>query len=236
MTRVLKKNAGMDSLAVHSLVSALSAANGAPAAPAAPAVDPEILALRAERDELKHRVEQQEAKLSDLRAEAETAFQKGEAKGRDAGLREAADQGEQRLARLEAGIAKAQTAFVEAMAALERLAPALAHDALANLLGPADERPQLVAAIVRKQVQTLDARSLIHVEVSAADFPDDDALAALEGALGRLGPSIHASIALKSGECRIKQTLGTLDVGIDRQWAELSALLRNMADGEGAGS
>jgi len=235
MTRVLKKNAAMDGSAVHSLVSALSAANAAPAGPAAPPVDPEIPALRAERDELKRRIEQQEAALSDLRAEAEAAFQRGEAKGREAGLREAADQGEQRLARLEAGIAKAQATFAEAMAALERLAPALAHDALANLLGQGDERPQLVAAIVSKQVRTLDARSLIHIEVSAADFPDDEALAALEGSLGRLGPSIHASVSLKSGECRIKQTLGTLDVGLDRQWGELAALLRDMA-GEGGGS
>lgn len=235
MTRVLKKDAATGASESHLRVSAWSTATAAPGTALLPATDPEILALRAEQEDLKRRLEQQDATLSELRAEAEAAFRKGEAKGREAGLREAADQDEQRLKRLEAGIEKAQATVAEAMAALERLAPALAHDALANILGQDSDRPQLVAAVVRHQVRTLDARSLIQVEVSAADFPDDDALAVLEGALaGR--PSIHASVGLKSGECRIKLKLGTLDVGVDRQWTELSAMLRDMAEGEGAGS
>lgn len=236
MTRVLKKDTATGVSEAQLRVSAWSTATAAPASAQAPAVDPEILALRAEREDLKRRIEQRDATLSELRAEAEAAFREGEAKGREAGLREAADQSEQRLKRLEAGIGQAQAVFAEAMEALERLAPILAHDALANILGQDSDRPQLVAAVVRHQVRTLDARSLMQVEVSAADFPDDDALAVLEGALGNLGPSIHASVALKSGECRIKLKLGTLDVGVDRQWAELSAVLRDMAEGEGAGS
>ncbi len=236
MTRVLKKDGAAVAQAVHSLASAWTTASVAPAGAPPPAIDPELLALRAETQALKQQLEAQEAKLAELAAEAKAAFRKGEASGREAGLREAADQGEQRLARLEAGIGQAQAAFAQAMDGLERLAPALAHEALATLIGQAGDRPQLVAAIIGNQVRTLEARSVIHIEVSAADFPDDDALAALEGTLGALGPSLQASVALKSGECRIRLKLGALDVGLDRQWAELAALLRDMAEGEGSGS
>jgi len=232
MTRVLKKNGAIDVPAVHSLVSAWSVADDV-AAPA-PAVDPELVALRMECEALKKQLDERDAKLTGLRAEADAAFKAGEAKGHEAGLREAEDQGEKRMARLEAGISQAQAAFADALGGLERLAPALAHQALAGLLGQADARPQLVAAIVRNQVQTLEARALLEIEVSASDFPDGDALAALEGTLGGFGPVIHASVALKSGDCRIRLKLGTLDVGLDRQWNELAALLREMTEGGAA--
>lgn len=229
MTRVLKKDGASDAPAVHSLASAWAGRGTDPAV--IPAEDPQILALRAENQALKDKLEQQKAKVSELNAEADAAFRKGEAKGREAALREAEDQGQKRLARLEAGIGHAQSAFAEAMENLERLAPALAHEALAAILGQADDRPQLVAAALRNQLQGLEARAIIQVEVSASDFPDDDALARLEGTLGSLGPVIHASVALKSGECRIRLKLGTLEVGLDRQWTGLAALLRDMAEG-----
>ncbi|WP_443751373.1 FliH/SctL family protein [Asticcacaulis solisilvae] len=224
MSRVVKKDGA-------ALVSAWTGAPVVPGDTPAKAVDPELLKLRAEHEALKKQLEAQEARFAEVRAEADEAFRKGEAKGRDAGLREAEDQGEKRLARLEAGIAQAQAVFAEALGGLESLAPVLAHEALANILGGADERPHLVAAIVRHQVQALEARAVLHIEVSAADFPDDEALAALERTLGSLGPAVHASVARKSGECRIKLKLGTLDVGLDRQWAELGALLRDMTEG-----
>ena len=232
MTRVLKKNSVADVPAVHSLASTWGSAEAAPVP--APVVDPELVALRVECEALKARLGERDAKVSELRAEADAAFKSGEAAGRDAGLREAEDQNEKRLARLEAGIDKAQAEFADALAGLERLAPVLAHEALATLLGKADERPQLVAAVVRNQVQTLDMRAVLQIEVSASDFPDDDALAALEGRLGSLGPIIHASVSLKSGECRIRLKLGTLDIGLDRQWTELAGLLRDMTEGGGA--
>jgi flagellar biosynthesis/type III secretory pathway protein FliH len=229
MTRVLKKNGAVDAPGVHSLASAWAPLEAGPAQ--APVVDPELLGLRADVEALTAQLAERDARLAELRAEAEAAFKKGEAAGRDAGLREAEDGNEKRLARLEAGIGQAQATFEDALAGLERLAPALAHEALAALLGQGDERPQLVAAVVRHQVQTLEARSLIEIEVSASDFPDDEAVAGLQGSLGSLGPIIHASVSLKSGDCRIRLKLGTLDVGLDRQWAELAGLLRDMSEG-----
>ena len=234
MSRVLKKNGTTNAPAVHSLVSAWDVArNGAVDAATAPPVDPERLALEVEQASLKHRLEQQAAELSDLRAQVRSAFENGEARGREAGRREAVEQDDQRLARLETGIDQAVAAFQASLGALERLAPALAREGLGRILGPSSERVPLVTAIVGHRLKTIEAQSIIHVEVSAADFADDLALEALEGTLGTLGPRVHASVSLKSGECRIKLKLGTLDVSLDQQWGRLGALLQDMAEPAG---
>ena len=236
MSRLLKRNGAANAPQVHSLMSALAtAADGSAGAPL-PVIDPERVALAAELQSLKLRLEQRDVQLSDLRAEVKSAFETGEAKGREAGLREATVQDAQRLARLEAGIDQALAAFKQSLAGLERLAPALAHEAIAGILGELDARPALVAAIVRNQMKAVDARSVIHIEVSAADFTDDQALEALDGTFGTAGPVVHASVALKSGDCRIKLKLGTLDVGLDQQWGRLGALLLEMAEPAGRGA
>ena len=229
MSRVLKKS---DASAVHSLSSAWAIAKDGLAAPST-AVDPGHAALQSEIDSLNLRLAEQEAQLTDLREDARTAFERGEAKGREAGRREAEAQETQRLARLEAAIEQAHQAFRQSLAGLEYLAPALAHEALSRILAPSEARSQLVTGILARQLAAVEAGSVLHVEVSASDFPDDLALEALEGTLGSLGPAVHASVSLKSGDCRIKLKLGTLDVGLDRQWGCLGALLQDMAEPAG---
>ena len=236
MSRVLKRNGAANAPQVHSLMSALATAADGPADAPSPAIDPERLALAAELQGLQLRLEQQDAQVSDLRAQVRSAFETGEAKGREAGMREAAAQDAQRLARLETGIEQALAAFKQSLTGLEHLAPALAHEAIAGILGESDARPALVAAIVRNQMKAVDARSVIHIEVSAADFTDDRALETLEETLGAAGPVVHASVALKSGDCRIKLKLGTLDVGLDQQWGRLGAVLMEMAEPAGRGA
>lgn len=228
MSRVLKKRDATSTSAVHSLASAWSTAPN-DALGVAAMVDPELLALREEQQGLRRKLEAQAAQISDLREQARSAFELGEAKGRETGLREAADQDAQRLARLEIGIAQAQAAFEQALAGLDRLAPALAYEGIASILGRSDERSQLVAALLRHQLTTIEARSIIHVDVSASDFADDGALEALGRSLGNQGPVIHASVALKSGDCRIRLKLGALDVGLDQQWGRLGLLLQDMS-------
>jgi len=201
---------------------------------AAPAViDPERLAWQAQQQRLEHRLEQQAAELAELRVQLRSAFEEGETKGREAGLREATDGEAQRLARLESGIEQALDTLGRSMDGLERLAPVLAHEALAGILGSSDERLPLVVAAVRHRFAEIEAGTVLQVEVSAADFADDQALEALETAFGPQGPAIHASVALKSGACRIKLRLGTLDIGLDQQWGRLSALLQDMAESPG---
>jgi len=230
MSRVLKRDAVPG---VHSPVTAWGAPRAGNGEAAGVAADPEFLALQGECEALKSRLDAQAAELAELRDAAQSAFAAGEAKGREAGLREAADGEAERLARLEAGIADARDDLRQSLDGLERLAPALAAEALSGILGATDDRVSLVAAIVRRQLALIESRAVVHVEVSAADFVDDEALAALEGVLGAQGPSVHASVALKSGDCRIKLKLGTLEVGVDQQWGQLRALLQEMAEPAG---
>lgn len=223
MSRVLKGNSAPN-------VSVWGASDRSPP----PAIDPERVAWQAEQQRLEGRLAQQAAELAGLRAQLRSAFEEGEAKGREAGVRETADGEARRLARLESGIEQALDTFRQAMDGLERLAPVLAHEALAGIFGSSDERLPLVVAAVRHRFAAIEAGAVLQVEVSAADFADDQALGALETALGPQGPAIHASVALKSGECRIKLRLGTLDIGLDQQWGRLSALLQDMAEPLGA--
>jgi len=228
MSRVLKGNATPDNPAVHSLASAWSTSRDWSHDSAA-AEDPQVLALQADLQQLKSQLAQGETEMADLRNQLGTAFEQGEAKGREAGLREAEASEARRLARLEAGIDHALAAFEEVLGGLERLAPALAHDALAGMIGSADERLQLIEAVVRHQLTVIEAGSALHIEVSAADFVDDDALEAFEKGLGPQAPVVRASVALKSGECRVKLKLGAIEVGPDQQWDRLGPLLQDMA-------
>jgi flagellar biosynthesis/type III secretory pathway protein FliH len=229
MSRVLKGNVTANAPTVHSLASAWEMARGGPTG-TAPAIDPDLAALEADNAGLKLQLAQKETELSGLRAEVRAAFEEGKAQGRDAGRREVIEQDAERLVRLAAGIDQAHATFKHSLAGLERLAPALAEEGLGRILGQSDDRLQVMTAIIVNRLQSIEAQSVIHIEVSAADFIDEAALDALGGTLGGLGPVVHASVSLKSGECRMKLKLGTLDVGLDQQWGRLSALLQDMAE------
>lgn len=223
MNRVLKSQ-GLDASAVRSLRSAWSGERDVhPAAPSA--VDPELAALREETERLHRLLEQQAADMVALRREAEDAFRRGEAQGRAAGLSEAEDRSAQSLARLEGGIDRAVAEFATALSVLARLAPELARQGLATMLGDDDDRAGLVTALVHRQLKIVEAHAVVHVAVSPADF-DDDALAALGTTTG---VRVKGDSGLKAGDCRIRLTLGTLDIGLDQQWGRLSALLHDLA-------
>ena len=234
MSRVLKLHDAIDAPVISSLRSAWGASKEDDIAPLPPVVDPELLRLRDECEQLRQRLQQRETEMVNLRQDAESAFRDGEMQGREAGVREAADQSAKTRATLETGVEQAIATFTQTLAGLERLAPMLARQGLAGILGAADHRGELVAAIVQQQLQTLEAQAVIHVEVSAADFGDEAALSSLAESLGSQGVKIHAYTALKSGDCRIKLKLGALEVGLDQQWGRLQSLLNDMAEPAGA--
>ncbi len=240
MTRILKKDDKADAQAIRALRSAWSTTkDGGPAkderarAPAAPAIDPELLRLREDQAQAQLRLEQQEAEIADLHKQIDAAFRKGEAQGREAGIRDAADQSAKLLARVEGGVERAMAMYTQVLSGLERLAPALARQGLAQLLGDADSRADLVTAIVLKQIKTIEAQSVLHIEVSAADFGDEAALSGLSEALGAHAVKVQAYSALKSGDCRIKLKLGALEVGLDQQWGRLNAMLKDLSEPTG---
>lgn len=228
MSRVLKLNGQSDASDIRPLSSAWNNPKSEPAL--TPAVNPEVLKLREERDLLQRRLDQQDAKLAELRKEVEAAFRKGEAEGREAGKRAVENNNAAMLSRLEAGIRQAAGTFVQTLSGLERLAPALAREGLAVILGPGEARAEQVTAIVVQNLRTLESHSVVQVEVSASDFDDEAALEALREALGASGLRIQVQAGLKSGDCRIRLKLGTVEVGLDQQWQRLSSLLDEMAE------
>ena len=229
MSRVLKMDRAADAAGIRSVQSAFSVERQ-DVVPGVAAIDPELVALREERAGLQLRLEQKDTEISELRKQAEGAFRKGEAQGRDAGMREAADHGLKLVTRLEGGVAVALKAFAQALSSLERLAPVLASQGLASIFEDSKARSALVRAIVQRQLKLVATDAIVHIEVSSADFVDDAALTSLAESVGDPRLSLRALSNLKSGDCRIKLTLGTLEVGVDQQWGRLSAILQDLSE------
>lgn len=229
MSRVLKIDRLTDAAGIRSVQSAFSLDPQGVEAPM-PAIDPELVALREEQGRLHLRLKQKDAEISDLRSQIQGAFQKGEAQGRDAGIREAADHGTKLETKLEGGIAAALKAFTLSLSSIERLAPALARQGLASILENSEHRSGLVSDIIQRQLKIIETDTIVHIEVSAVDFADDAALTDLGKVVGDQRLSVRALSNLKSGDCRIKMTLGTLEVGVNQQWGRLSAILQDMSE------
>ncbi len=131
-----------------------------------------------------------------------------------------------------AGVERALERFRAEVASLERLAPALAREALGRLLLDPSRQAELVIGALGKQIAQLDRKSIVRVEVSRADFPTPDALVGAVSALCHADIDIQPRDELERGECRIKLNLGEIDVGMGQQWAALSNLLGMLSEPE----
>ena len=194
-------------------------------------------AFDAERDALARRVEdlslkldQQTLEIERLRAERDRAFEAGKSEGREAGVKEGDTLRADALAGLTAGIQQAVDLHGREMASLERLALLVAHEGLEKLLRDPADRKVLLGEIIGKQVSILDAKAVLSIEVSVQDFPRPQDLVDLGAAVSRPSVNLFAGNDLKSGDCRIRLVLGTLEIGLDQQWGRLGAILRDLAE------
>lgn len=235
MSRVLKHDQIRSGVGIQPFHSAFQVERAAPSA-GHDARESELLALRDECARLNQRLQEAETRMVQLHTQAETAVHEAERRGRDAGMHAADDRSAERLQRLDAGLTQALADFNTAITGLERLAPLLAREGLVGIFGQAETRLELVADIIRHQIATIDANAIVRIEVSATDFANDDALADLASAHGGRRIEIQRLGGLKSGECRIRLALGTLEVGIDQQWGRLSTILLDLALPETTGN
>jgi flagellar biosynthesis/type III secretory pathway protein FliH len=228
MTSIIK---AQDATAISAKVRPLpsTAVSVAPLRPE-PVVPPEVLSLRREVEALTSQLASHHAEVERLKTDVGRAFREGEGEGRKAGLREAQDSQSAALARLERGIDGALGEFGQALSSLDRLAALLAREGLVKVLGEPGHYAEMVGRIVRRQLDLLDAQSLVRVEVSKVDFPDQERLAELAASLGRSPLELRTSDEIEAGGCRIKLTLGALEVGVDQQWSSLSAVLQDLAE------
>jgi len=179
-------------------------------------------ALRAELAEARAGVDARDREIGRLRDEAVAAVAAAAAEGRAAGLEEAETRAEERLAALREGLDGALERLRHDLAALERLAAALAVEAVDKVLGPGAPQADAVARSLDLQLRQLSREAVVCASVAAADFPDADALAALSAATG---VRIEALPELEAGACRLRLRLGAMEIGPAQQWRRLRETL-----------
>ena len=195
-----------------------------PAAPA-PTGDPRIEALEREIDAL-------QAALAAQRKESQEAVAAAKAEGERLGKAAADSAAEKQVAALGKGVDAAVAAWRERLDGLEGLTASLAKAALAKLLDERDGHSNFVAEVIARQMRLLRRESLVAVRVSASDFADEAALAALGATAGTGSVRIVADADLEPGDCRIDLQLGHIDIGARTQWVQLAAFLDELAAGE----
>lgn len=188
-----------------------------------------IAGLRDEVEQLRETLQAQETEIAGHAKAVEDAFLAGEAAGRKAGLAQAEAHHEQALAALGRGVDQAVAGFKRDLEAVERLAGLLAMEGLAKVLGGEHGYADLVRATLAHHLAGISAASVVRVEVSPADFPDQTDLEALAASVGFPRLEVRTDAELAPGDCRIKLRLGALEVGIGRQWSRLQALLADTA-------
>ena len=209
-------------------ISSIAFAQQPPEFGASQVADPVVLS-RLEIERLTALLAERDRQIATHAAALARARQTGEAEGRKAGRAEAEKHEKERVDLLRSAIAKANTGFDGALAALERLAVLLALDCLERIFGHDADRNVQVTAIIKKQLATLETTRVIAIEVSQQDF-DQEALDRLRGDCVPPGIALECSDRLASGDCTIRLTLGGLDVGSNQQWHRLRPALAALAE------
>jgi len=204
-------------------VRGLETATRPAAEEAVPAVDPVALALREAAAAAIARAEAAEAEIPRLEEAAREAYAEGRKAGVKAGLRQAEDARAESLKRRDAGIAEALASYRDELSAMERLAALLAREALERIVGDPERHVEMLCAIIRRQVEAVDAAAVLRIEVSREDHCE-----ALGEAAG--GVEVVVADALRSGECRMKMQLGTLEIGVAEQWGRMRSALDELAE------
>lgn len=185
-----------------------------------PIGDPEIAALTRRVSELTATIERQaedhKSALANTRREAadeaRRQFERDETRAFEA---------------LDIALQHASAAHDQALTDLERLAPAMCEIVLEKIFGDVEKDRERITAAIAKQVASLRRESATSIIVSAADFSDEAALAALQQRLPSL--TVRAASDLARGECRIGLTLGHVELSIEAFRAAVTAQLREWA-------
>ncbi|WP_338446503.1 hypothetical protein V5F89_01520 [Pelagerythrobacter marensis] len=197
---------------------------------------PEVVQASGERSAPRHTALEQEIErlrqqIEETEASAERRIAEAFGKGRDAGLAEAREGDDKRIALLEQALHRARQDFTDKTADVEALAIAVARAVLAKIFGDgALETHRIEAAVVHRLAQ-IDPTEVRSIRVSADDFPDASELARIAGKFPDL--TVHRDRGLAAGESVIELDLGRIDVSPMRQWAHAEAHLATLAESRG---
>lgn len=195
------------------------------AVPAVPVRSEAELALDAANDE----ITRLQRALVEMRELGDRARKEALETGRKEGLRTAQDDIERSIASIVKGVDQAQRAWDERLAELDVLAVMLARAAVAKIFGDGADLADLVTRAIGSRLRALRSERVIGVKVSAADFPDADALDALRAGIGDRAFDVIVDTAFVAGQCRLDLTLGHVDLGIGSQWRELDRFFGTLA-------
>lgn len=108
---------------------------------------------------------------------------------------------------------------------------ALATAIVQRILGDEERLPEHVLKTALRWKDELAATCIIELRVSAADFPDSDALAELQNAFSPL--QVVADERMRQGACVFDLKLGSLDASISRQVQNAAAFLEAAVETDG---
>lgn len=183
--------------------------------------DAEIARLKAERDDVRHKLAAAEQRRAD-----ELTLLKAQAK--QAAAEEFRQDDARRLELLAQGLERSVAAFESQLLAQSReLAPLLARHALERLVRVNETEADWLARAIERRLDALGSQTVIGVDVAAADWSE----ALVAQLRRRLGDAVVLSrdASLSSGSARIGLRLGevTVDPG-----AGLDQLLKALDEGE----
>lgn len=191
-----------------------------------PVEDPRLTLLAGQLRASEQTLAERDLQIAKLTEAIEEARRTGRESGRAEAAKAQHDDRERRLHALTEGVDKALAAFETAREEQLGLSGALAVEALRKILGPDNDRADLVLQALQHQMRELDGQTVIEVAISPADFPADVDLAAV-ASIKHAGAPVRfiRDETLPSGGCRIRLVLGELDLGLDTQIAQVARVI-----------
>jgi flagellar biosynthesis/type III secretory pathway protein FliH len=174
---------------------------------------------------------QRDAEIAGHKEALADTFARGEESGRALAEEEFEDDRQEALALLQESLEQSRDQFAGALKRLENNSVALAHEVVAKLVGDDVQAKRLLKAAIRHQVEQIDGSAILSIFVSRADFPDTREVSALEKLIASQKEKLMVRDDLGRGESQIKLNLGSLDVGLSRQWKQISDLLAEIEAG-----
>lgn len=182
-----------------------------------------------EADALRSEAEVLSLKLAEAEARQREAVEAARAQGaREASLAHARDDAKA-LELIAEGIRTAIVRFDSQLAASQGLAALLCQTALEKVFSDPKADCERTTRAIHRQVSGLRRESVLGIRVSAKDFTDERALAALSNSIGGSSILIERDPRLGHGECHIDLRLGHLELSLSQHWAELQTLLQRLS-------
>lgn len=174
------------------------------------------------------RVAELEATCAALESERQDAYRKGVDDGGHAAEARAKRDDGARIDALSRALQDARSALQARFASLESLAVDVARAALEQMFGMTERFPALIAQTIEHHIAHMQAGTVLTVDVSRADFPDDDALQPIAAAAPDSVVIAHPH--LPAGACRFGLAPGRAELDLPRQCGRLLAALDRALD------